>query len=107
MRCDLDCPFECIVNYCCRGCRRHEKHLKDKFPDKWVDKFGFWSPAGCRIGEDRSKFCKGYDCKEQLFFAKRAYVDGRWITTALHEVSIKKHDKAFVDRYNELFREYK
>lgn len=103
MRCDLDCPFG--MPYCCRACANGRKNIKDKYPDKWTDRFGYWSPDGCKLGEDRPQECKEYDCKKFAFYSVKTFVGGRWRTTALHEVLLEKKDKEFIDKYNNVFKD--
>ena len=105
MRCDLNCPYG--DPYCCRGCCRSRKYLKDKYPTKWTDRFGFWCITGCRLGEDRPQECKDYDCKDYIFYSTTGYVDGEWKTVGLHEVHKDKRDKKFVEEYNDVFRKVK
>ena len=103
MRCDLNCPYG--EPYCCRGCYLSRKHLKEIYPDKWSDKFGFWSINGCTLGDDRPQECKDYDCKEYAFYSTTAFIDGKWRTIGLHEIKLDDRDREFIDKYNSIFRD--
>jgi hypothetical protein len=105
MRCDLNCPYG--EPYCCRACWASRRNIKDEYADKWSDKWGFWSPQGCKLGDDRPQECKDYDCKQFVFYSSTAYVDGEWKTVGLHEVKIEDRDKEFVDKYNKVFKDLK
>ena len=78
--------------------------MKDKYLDKWSDDFGFWSPDGCTLGEDRPQECKDYHCKEYAFFSSKAFIDGAWRTIGLHEIKLIDRDRTFIDKYNDVFR---
>lgn len=104
MRCDLNCPYR--KPHCCCGCQCGRQYLKDVYPDKWSDENGFRSDKGCRLSrEEMPQECKGYDCKQYIFYSTVSYDNGKWIVTGLHEILDEDRDREFIDKYNALFKD--
>lgn len=78
-QCDVDCPANIHVSFCCRNCARSKSEYKNKTNQHlWSDTFGFWD-NGCKLSRDQMPtVCKEYDCKEYRWVVERVWVEGKW-----------------------------
>ncbi|MCK5018657.1 MAG: hypothetical protein KAS32_16470 [Candidatus Peribacteraceae bacterium] len=107
MRCDLNCFQKGKIQYCCHKCPEARKGIKEQYKDLWSDSKGFWSENGCRLGEDRPQECKDYNCKDYHLYIIVGWNGSCWQKYGSCEVPIENINQEFVNKYNELFREYR
>ena len=92
-RCNLNCPVDISVQFCCKNCNRSKNHYVTKDNKHlWTEEYGFWSSAGCKLSRsDMPEECLEYDCKDYVFTVERRWNGNEW--EDLSSNAIPKHHK--------------
>ena len=88
-RCDLNCPVNITVQFCCKNCNISKSHhVTDANTALWTEEYGFWSPTGCRLGRaDMPEECVEYDCRKYVFTVERRWNGTKWEDLSSNAIS--------------------